>query len=102
MLYDYLLTFDAEVKYFWTTKVTGASVLFIATRYLVLVAEGCLVAIQAGVIFLSAEVRLEFIVEYVTPAHSSMAGVSHYLCSPRTLQNFEATERSCSRVHNGL
>ncbi|KAI0760047.1 hypothetical protein C8Q74DRAFT_1293489 [Fomes fomentarius] len=32
-LYDYLLTLDLEVEYFWRTRTTGATILFFANRY---------------------------------------------------------------------
>ena len=58
ILYDYLLTFDAEVKYFWSTKVTGAIVLFVANRYLSLVALCWLVMIETDIISLTAKVLI--------------------------------------------
>ncbi|KAM5541382.1 hypothetical protein V8D89_004936 [Ganoderma adspersum] len=36
IVYEYLITIGAEVELFWRRKVTGASVLFLANRYLVL------------------------------------------------------------------
>ena len=35
-MYEYLITVGAEVELFWRRKITGASVLFLANRYLVL------------------------------------------------------------------
>lgn len=34
--YEYLITFDQEVTFFWRRKMTGATTLFLATRYLAL------------------------------------------------------------------
>ena len=56
ILYDYLLTFDAEVKYFWSTNITGASVLFIANRYLNLVSECVLNVIGMRLLSIGPEV----------------------------------------------
>ncbi|KAI0674558.1 hypothetical protein C8Q78DRAFT_989459 [Trametes maxima] len=36
VLYDHLITFDAEVKLFWTHKLSGASILFFVIRYFAL------------------------------------------------------------------
>ena len=35
VLYEYTLTFPDEVNLFWKQKITGATVLFMANRYLV-------------------------------------------------------------------
>ena len=35
--YEYLITFDKEVDYFWRRTTNGASILFFASRYLTLV-----------------------------------------------------------------
>ncbi len=35
-MYEYLITVGAEVELFWTRKITGATVLFLTNRYLVL------------------------------------------------------------------
>ena len=32
-LYECIVTFDIEVKYFWTGKITGATVLFLLNKY---------------------------------------------------------------------
>ncbi|KAM5541416.1 hypothetical protein V8D89_004970 [Ganoderma adspersum] len=37
ILYDYFMTFGAEVELFWKKKISRASVLFFLNRYLVLV-----------------------------------------------------------------
>ncbi|KAI0676158.1 hypothetical protein C8Q78DRAFT_1008323 [Trametes maxima] len=37
LLYEYFVTFDLEVAYFWGRKVTGATVLFFCNRYLPLI-----------------------------------------------------------------
>ncbi|KAH9851994.1 hypothetical protein C2E23DRAFT_886202 [Lenzites betulinus] len=34
LVYDFILTFDQEVNLFWHRKVTGATVLFLGTRYM--------------------------------------------------------------------
>ena len=39
--YDYLITFDEEVKLFWNRKWNGATVLFLVNRYLVLLLRLC-------------------------------------------------------------
>ncbi|KAI0364555.1 hypothetical protein BV20DRAFT_956028, partial [Pilatotrama ljubarskyi] len=36
LTYDYIITFDQEVALFWKRKITGATALFLATRYLAL------------------------------------------------------------------
>ncbi|KAI0760278.1 hypothetical protein C8Q74DRAFT_1208713, partial [Fomes fomentarius] len=36
LIYDYVITFGQEVELFWTMKLTGASVLFFANRYITL------------------------------------------------------------------
>ena len=36
LFYDYLITFGDEVQLFWRRKWTGATVLFILNRYIVL------------------------------------------------------------------
>ena len=36
LIYDYVITFGREVDLFWTTKLTGASVLFFTNRYVTL------------------------------------------------------------------
>ncbi|KAI0351308.1 hypothetical protein OH77DRAFT_944914 [Trametes cingulata] len=36
LAYEYIITFDQEVALFWKRKMTGATVLFLATRYLAL------------------------------------------------------------------
>ena len=36
VIYDYLLTLPAEVELFWRWELSGASALFLATRYFVL------------------------------------------------------------------
>ena len=59
ILYDYLLTFDAEVKYFWSTKTTGALVLFISNRYLNLVAQCCFGIIGINATSSTAEVPID-------------------------------------------
>ena len=65
ILYDYLLTFDAEVKYFWSTKVTGASVLFIANRYLNLVSEGWMSGVSVYLVGTVPKVKCHLTSEYV-------------------------------------
>lgn len=42
IFYEYLATFPAEVRYFWRRRITGASLLFFANRYLVLVYSAAL------------------------------------------------------------
>lgn len=37
-MFDYLLTFPQEVQLFWKRKMTGASVIFLLTRYITLLA----------------------------------------------------------------
>lgn len=37
LTYEYLITFDREVKLFWKRAITGSSILFIVNRYLPLV-----------------------------------------------------------------
>ena len=37
VIYEYLVTFSTEVQLFWAREVTGASVLFFANRYILLV-----------------------------------------------------------------
>ena len=37
LVYEYLITFSAEVDLFWRRKPTAASVLFFANRYMVLI-----------------------------------------------------------------
>ena len=37
VLYEHLVTFNTEVQLFWAGGVTGASVLFFANRYMLLV-----------------------------------------------------------------
>ena len=39
LLYDFVITFGREVNLFWSSKVTGASVLLIIIRYYSIVAE---------------------------------------------------------------
>ena len=36
VFFDYFITFDQEVELFWHGKMTGATVLFLANRYLTL------------------------------------------------------------------
>lgn len=36
LAYEFLITFDQEVEMFWVRKMTGASVLFLSNRYLLL------------------------------------------------------------------
>ena len=36
IFYEFLITFGAEVDLFWRKEVTGASILFLLNRYLVL------------------------------------------------------------------
>ncbi|EIW59936.1 uncharacterized protein TRAVEDRAFT_122446, partial [Trametes versicolor FP-101664 SS1] len=36
--YEYLITLDQEVNLFWRRRITGATLLFLATRYLALLA----------------------------------------------------------------
>ncbi|KAI0758218.1 hypothetical protein C8Q74DRAFT_1221898 [Fomes fomentarius] len=38
LAYEYVITFDREMKLFWKQSITGSSILFIANRYLSLVA----------------------------------------------------------------
>lgn len=33
LVYDFALTFDQEIDLFWRRKVTGATILFLGTRY---------------------------------------------------------------------
>ncbi len=33
-MYDYIITFGQEVELFWTNRLTGATVLFFANRYI--------------------------------------------------------------------
>ncbi|KAI0793678.1 hypothetical protein C8Q74DRAFT_1215220 [Fomes fomentarius] len=40
LAYEYIITFDREMKFFWRQKITGSSVLFIVGRYLTLVFAG--------------------------------------------------------------
>ena len=56
VLYEHLLTLDAEVKYFLSRNVTGAPVLFFANRYLNLVAQCWLVVVEIDVTSFSPEV----------------------------------------------
>ena len=56
VLYDHLLTLDSEVKYFWSGKVTGASALFIANRYLNLVSQCWILLIVVAFVTISEEV----------------------------------------------
>ncbi|KAI0774557.1 hypothetical protein C8Q74DRAFT_1369014 [Fomes fomentarius] len=37
LTYEYLITFDLEMKLFWRRTITGSSILFIINRYLSLV-----------------------------------------------------------------
>ena len=36
ILYEYLITFDLEVQLFWKRQLTGAGILFLLNRYLLL------------------------------------------------------------------
>ncbi|KAH9906593.1 uncharacterized protein BXZ73DRAFT_110455 [Epithele typhae] len=36
IIFDYLLTFSREVEFFWKRRVSGATILFITNRYLLL------------------------------------------------------------------
>ncbi|KAI0820262.1 hypothetical protein BC628DRAFT_1398083 [Trametes gibbosa] len=45
LVYEYIITFDQEVNLFWRRKITGATVLFITTRYLVLISFAILSAV---------------------------------------------------------
>lgn len=42
LAYEYIITFDQEVDLFWRRKKTGATVLFVATRYMALCSYGFL------------------------------------------------------------
>ena len=41
ILYEYIITFDQEVKLFWNKKWNGATTLFLVNRYLVLFLRLC-------------------------------------------------------------
>ena len=45
LAYEYLITLDREIALFWKRKLTGASVLFLCTRYLALFSYNCLSAL---------------------------------------------------------
>ncbi|KAI0325819.1 hypothetical protein GY45DRAFT_181301 [Cubamyces sp. BRFM 1775] len=45
LTYEYFITFDREVNLFWKRKPTGATVLFLCTRYLALLSYNCLSAL---------------------------------------------------------
>ncbi|KAI0351300.1 hypothetical protein OH77DRAFT_1411320, partial [Trametes cingulata] len=42
LAYEYFITLDREINLFWKRKVTGATVLFLATRYLLLLSYNLL------------------------------------------------------------
>ena len=56
VLYEHMITLGIEVNYFWSSKVTGATILFFANRYLNLLANCCLVIIIDSSISFGAEV----------------------------------------------
>ena len=35
-MYDYIITFGQEIELFWTMNITGATILFVANRYITL------------------------------------------------------------------
>ena len=39
VLYEFFITFTEEVELFWNGKITGATVLFLANRYLTIAAQ---------------------------------------------------------------
>ncbi|KAI0658151.1 hypothetical protein C8Q70DRAFT_917901 [Cubamyces menziesii] len=45
LTYEYIITFNQEVALFWQRKLTGASMLFLCTRYLALISYNCLSAL---------------------------------------------------------
>ena len=56
VFYEHFLTFDVELEYFWTPKITGAVVLFLANRYLNIIVMGWLFVIGSFVDTFTAEV----------------------------------------------
>ncbi|KAH9858060.1 hypothetical protein C2E23DRAFT_719228 [Lenzites betulinus] len=39
LVYEYIITFDQEVNLFWRRKSTGATILFLTTRYMGLISD---------------------------------------------------------------
>ena len=98
VLYDDLLTFDAEVKHFWSTKVTGALVLFFANRYLNLVTQCWITVVESCYVSISARVRCVLVVSCNSPTQDSATGVSALLTLlpyPRKSPDFRAYLVTC-------
>ena len=55
VLYEYIITFDQEVKLFWNKKWNGATTLFLVNRYLVLFLRLCNLI---GFVPMSEQVRI--------------------------------------------
>ncbi|KZS96447.1 hypothetical protein SISNIDRAFT_547850 [Sistotremastrum niveocremeum HHB9708] len=58
LLYDWMLTFDREVKYFWVKKLSIPKIFYFASRYLTIVAEIFNVAGMSGIICTESWSRL--------------------------------------------
>ena len=74
MIHEHLITFDIEVKYFWSTKISGAVIIFFANRYLNLLANSAFVIVQA-LLSPGAKVRRSPN-QCITVAHCFIVGVS--------------------------
>lgn len=48
-MYDYLVTFGREVELFWTRKFSGATILFLANKYISLVNHLFDLALSIGI-----------------------------------------------------
>ena len=56
IVWEHLITLDQEIRYFWRRKFTGAAVLFMLNRYIVLVLYA--LNVSAEFISFTDEVRL--------------------------------------------
>ena len=66
---------DMDIQYFWSTKITGAVVLFILNRYLILVGLGFLMIIGLSLPSIDEKVRHRNSVAYDIMTHDSATGV---------------------------
>lgn len=75
-LYDYLLTLDLEVEYFWRTRTTRATILFFANRYTNILVSVLNIGIQL------VEAKKNTFVSPSTPAATRFPPVVTTPCPP--------------------
>ena len=83
VFFEYFITFGQEVDLFWRGKITGATVLFLANRYLSMILFGYMVVINSFPLFAYNAQVSGNMTRIEASTHRCCIGVRSFSLAPR-------------------